>query len=256
METSKTDNTKIAPPTRDLSTPYGKSGKRREANDIIPALSLKHPVFLALTSVGFGALYSELLVFLATYYGNSLGSGINIGLIAAVFLLVAGGVYISFVLPHRIYKPRFNNYSPIIFLIVEWTFSIMLLLVLNLAVLVAGIFLVDGRLEAVGELLRSLALYAVVMIILYHGLTVYVRYVRYLYETEMHESYKIVSFAGVLSVIVMIVTLYLLQFDLGRMGGNLPNQGWLALHLSIRDVLLLSMTFFVFFWHATVLADH
>jgi hypothetical protein len=72
----------------------------------------------------------------------------------------------------------------------------------------------------------------------------------------MHESYKIVSLAGIITVVVLVVTLFLLQFDLGRMGGSLPNQGWLSLHLSIRDVTLIGLTFFVFLWHATALADH
>ena len=247
----------VSTPLRDLSTPYGKATTRkRDPNDTIPAIGLKHPTFLLIASLGFAALYAELLFFVATYYGNSLGTGLNVALIAAVFVGLAGAVYVSFTLPHRLYQSRFNNYSPIIFLIVEWTAAVILLLAANGLVLLAGVFLVDGRLEAVAELLRSIALYAVVMIILYHGLIVYVRYVRFLYEREMHESYKIVSFAGVLAVVVMIVTLYLLQFDLGRMGGTQPNVGWLALHLSIRDVLLLTMTFFVFIWHATVLADH
>ena len=261
-ETSNVENpntnstTETAPAFRDLSSPYGQSGRKRDPNDVIPALNLKHPIFLIIASLGFGALYAELLFFVATYYGNSLGTGTNIALIAGTFIVVTGGMYLSFVLPHRWYRSRFQNYSPIIFLIVECTVSIIMLLVVNLAVLVAGIFMVDGELGAVGELLRSLALYAIGMILLYHGIAVYVRYVRFLYEREMHESYKIVSFAGVLAILVMIITLYLLQFDLGRMGGSLPNQGWLSLHLSIRDVLLLAMTFFVFIWHTTVLADH
>jgi hypothetical protein len=165
-------------------------------------------------------------------------------------------IYASFVLPHRRYRARFNNYSPIIFLATQWTMSILLILAGSIAAFVAGIFLVDGKLEAVGELLRSFALYAIVVIIVFHGLVIFVRYVRFLYEREMHESYKIVSLAGITTVVILVVTLFLLQFDLGRMGGNLSNQGWLSLHLSIRDVTLIGLTFFVFLWHATALADH
>ena len=219
MEANKSDVS--TPPLRDLSTPYGKAtGRQRDPNDAIPAIGFKHPRFLLIASLGFGALYAELLFFVATYYGNTLGTGLNVALIGGVFVLLAVAVYVSFTLPHRVYQARYNNYSPIIFLIVEWTFAVVTLLAVNGLALLAGIFLVDGRLEAVGELLRSIALYAVVLIILYHGLIVYVRYVRFLYEREMHESYKIVSFAGVLAVVVMVVTLYLLQFDLGRMGGT------------------------------------
>ncbi len=251
----------VPPAKRNLSVRYGQSNpvdpKARPAEeDIIPAIGLKHPVFLFLSSFGFAALYTEMLFFAATFYGNSLDVVLNVGLMSAIFLISYGLIYASFTLPHHRYRSRFNNYSPIIFLATQWTMSILLILAATVTAFVAGIFLVDGKLDAVSELLRSYALYAIVVMLVFHGLVIYVRYVRYLYEREMHESYKIVSLAGVTTVVVLVVTLYLLQFDLGRMGGNVPNQGWLALHLSIRDVSLITLTFFVFLWHATALADH
>lgn len=238
---------------------YGQVGPENSLpteEDIIPAIGQKHPVFLFLTSLGFAALYAELLFFAATYYGNTLGGWLNLALIAGVFALTFAAVYASFVLPHRRYRPRFNRYSPIVFLATQWTLSILVILGVTAVSFVAGVFVVDGRLEAVAELLRSFALYAIVVMLVFHGLVVYVRYVRFLYEREMHESYKIVSLTGVVTVVVLVVTLFLLQFDLGRMGGTMLNQGWLSLHLSIRDVTLIGLTFFVFLWHATALADH
>ena len=238
---------------------YGQENSANSAptqEDIIPSISQKHPVFLTLISLGFAALYAELLFFAATFYGNSLSGPANIALIAGTFVVTFGAIYASFILPHRRYRPRFNLYSPIVFLATQWTMSILVILGVTAIGFVAGIFLVDGKLDAVAELLRSFALYAIVVMLVVHGLVIYVRYVRFLYEREMHESYKIVSLTGVVTVVVMVVTLFLLQFDLGRMGGNLPNQGWLSLHLSIRDVTLIGLTFFVFLWHATALADH
>ncbi len=251
-------SSEIPPPVRDLSARYGRSkpSKNRQPQDIIPPIGFKHPLFLLIASLGFAALYAELLFFAATYYHNSQTATSNILLIAGVFLLNLVAMYASFDLPHRFYRARFSAYSPIIFLISQWVISIIMLLTTSFLTLWAGIELVDGKLEATAELLRSITLYSLVAIIMVHGLVVYVRYVRYLYERELHESYKIVSFAGVMAVIVMIVTLYLLQFDLGRMGGNAPDQAWLSLHLSMRCVGLLALTFFVFLWHASVLADH
>lgn len=248
----------VPPAKRNLSVRYGQDNPTASPTeeDVIPSIGLKHPIFLLISSLGFAALYAEMLFFAATYYGNNLSGPLNVGLMVGIFLLTFVVVYASFTLPHRRYRPRFNNYSPIIFLATQWTMSMMMILGATAAAFVAGIFLVDGKLDAVGELLRSYALYAIVAMLVFHGLVVYVRYVRFLYEREMHESYKIVSLAGIVTVVVLVVTLYLLQFDLGRMGGNLPNQGWLSLHLSIRDVILLGLTFFVFLWHATALADH
>jgi hypothetical protein len=263
LETKETPvQPEIPPKRRDLSVRYGRQSRagnpdhKPHFEDVIPPINQKHPLFLLITSFGFALLYAELLFFAATYYGNSLAAGLNIAAIAGVFVLSFGFVYASFTLPHRYYRARFHDYSPIIFLVAQWTLSVIMLLVMTGLDFTAGIFLVDGKLDAVGELLRSLALYSLAVIILFHGLVVYVRYVRFLYEREMHESYKIVSFAGITAAVVLILTLYLLQFDLGRMGGTQPNQAWLALHLTIRVVILVAMTIYVFVWHATVLADH
>jgi len=92
--------------------------------------------------------------------------------------------------------------------------------------------------------------------ILLHGILLYVRYVRYLYQRELHQSYKIVTIAGVSVGVALVLILYLLPFDLGRMGGHEANAGFLALHLSIRDVGLIVTTLFILFWHFTCLADH
>jgi hypothetical protein len=249
----------VPPARRNLSVRYGQETSANAApaqEDVIPSIGQKHPVFLILASLGFAALYTELLFFAATYYGNSLGDVANIALIAGAFVLTFGAIYASFIMPHRRYRPRFNLYSPIVFLATQWTMSILTVLGMTVITFVVGVFLVDGRLDAVAELLRSFALYAIAVMLVFHGLVIYVRYVRFLYEREMHESYKIVSLAGIITVVVLVVTLFLLQFDLGRMGGNLPNQGWLSLHLSIRDVTLIGLTFFIFLWHATALADH
>ncbi len=254
--------TEIPAKKRDLSARYGKQpiGSGGESvsrgEDVIPAINRKHPIFLLIISLGFAALNAELLLFGATYYGNSLGIGLNIGLIAGVFVISWGVIYASFILPHRRYLARYDYYSPIVFLVVQWIMATLMLLGLAILTLVAGIFLVEGRLEAIAEILRSLALYTLAVIILVHGLVTFVRYVRYLYERDLHESYKIVSVAGGTSLVLLIVILYLLQFDLGRMGGSGPNQGWLALHLTIRDIGLLGLTVFTFLWQATALADH
>lgn len=238
---------------RDLSARYG-SGKQtqRHPDDVIPPIGFKHPLFLLIASLGFATLHTELIFFASTYYTKTFDPII----LAGVFVVSFGLMYTSYLLPHRMYRSRFKNYSPIVFLATQWTVSILMMLAMSLITFGAGVFVVEGRLDAIAEILRSLTLYTIAAILIFHGLVIYVRYVRFLYEREMHESYKIVSFAGVSALLVLVVTLYLLQFDLGRMGGTLPDVGWLSLHLTIRDVILLGMTIFVFAWHGTVLADH
>lgn len=232
------------------------SKKTVDQTDIIPAVTTRNPTFGLISSFAFAALYAELMFFAYNYYGSGLSSGTAAAAIAGVFALTFAGMWISYSLPHSLYRPRFERYSPIVFLVMEWTASIIIVVSNTLITLGVGIFLVNGQLGAVGELLRSLALYAIVAIVCYHGLATFVRYVHYLYERELHQSYKIVTVAGVSVVVLLIVTLYLLQYDLGRMGGSEPHQDLLSFHLSLRDIWLIAMNMYVLFWNYSRLADH
>jgi hypothetical protein len=230
--------------------------KTEDQPDIIPAVTSHHRGFVWISSIAFAALYAELMFFAYNYYGSGLSFETVALAVAGVFVMTFVGIAVSFSLPHRLYRSRFNNYSPIIFLVTEWTASIMIVVGITLVTLGVGIFLVGGNLGAVGELLRSLALYSIVAVISYHGLVTFVRYVQYLYERELHQSYKVVTVAGVSVVVLLVITLYLLQYDLGRMGGVGPNQDLLSFHLSLRDIWLIVMNMYVLFWNYSRLADH
>ncbi len=225
-------------------------------SDIIPAISKRHKIFVGLSSFAFAALYAELMFFAYNYYGSGIAPE-NVALaVGLVFVLTFGTLLASFILPHRLYRPYFERYSPINFLIKEWVVAIILIIGVTLITLMVGIFLVGGNLGAVGELMRSLALYAIVAIISFHGLVTFVRYVQYLYERELHQSYKIVTVAGVSVVVLLIITLFLLQYDLQRMGSAEPKKDLLSFHLSLRDIWLIAMNMYVLFWNYSRLADH
>ncbi len=225
-------------------------------NDVIPALTVRHPLFVFTSSLAFAALFTELLFFAASYYGSGLTNSTNQAALAGVFVLTLGGFWASFSLPHLIYKSRFDRYSPIIFLVREWTASIIIIVGVSLISFGVGIFLVNGNLGGVGEILRSLALYAMAGIVCFHGLVTFSRYVQYLYERELHQSYKIVTAAGLAIVILLVVTLYLLQYDLGRLGNPDPQKDLVSFHLSLRDIWLVAMNMFALFWTYSRLADH
>ena len=229
--------------------------------DIIPSIVVHHPRFVIVACFAFAALYAELIYFAASYYGNTNGQlawsgGTLAALVGCVFVLTFCGYYVAITLPHRLLKHRFNQFSPIMFLTREWTISIFITTAVTLVTLGCGIWAVNGDLDGTAEVLRSLALYGLAGGIMLHGLLLYVRYVRYLYEREMHQSYKIVTIAGVSVGVALVLILYLLPFDLGRMGGHFANAGFLSLHLSIRDVGLIVTTLYILFWHFTCLADH
>ncbi|MEI6044200.1 MAG: hypothetical protein WCS37_07395 [Chloroflexota bacterium] len=238
-----------------LSNSAGRVTTKDQA-DIIPAVTTRHRRFVSISSIAFAALYAELMFFAYNYYGSGLTFETVALAVGGVFVMTLVGLWVSFSLPHRLYRARFEQYSPIIFLVTEWTASIMIIVAITLLTLGVGIFLVGGNLGAVGELLRSLALYAIVAVVSYHGLVTFVRYVHYLYERELHQSYKVVTVAGVSVVVLLLITLYLLQYDLGRMGGSEPHQDLLSFHLSLRDIWLIVMNMYVLFWHYSRLADH
>lgn len=252
------------PKKRDLSVRYGGQNSKpsKYADDVIPPINVKHPIFTLVAALGFGFLYAELLFFVLSYYNNLalLDNTLYFVLIVGFFILSSALFYGSFILPHIFTRRKFDLYSPIVFLVNQLTIAAGLILATTVLGLALAMYLIsqsraDGA-AAFAEVLRSFSLYAVVLIVLFHGLVVFVRYVRYLYERDMHESYKIVSFLGGTAGIVMVVTLYLLQFDFGRMAGTTANAGGLSLHLTVRDLVLLFLTFFSIGWTATGIADH
>lgn len=230
--------------------------KTESQPDIIPAITTHHRIFTGVSSFAFAALYAELMFFAYNYYGSGLSFETVALAVGGVFVLTFAGIWISFALPHYLYRSRFERYSPIIFLVTEWTVAIIIVVTMTLVTFGVGIFLVGGNLGATGELLRSLSIYAIVAVVPYHGLVTFVRYVQYLYERELHQSYKVVTGAGLSIVVLLAVTLFFLRYDLGRIGGTEPHQDLLSFHLSLRDVWLIAMNMFVLFWNYARLADH
>ncbi len=224
--------------------------------DLIPSISKRSPRYMLIICLGFAFLYGELMLFASLYYNAGQELGPRLALTGGAFLLFFLAMLASFTLPHRIFLPRYNRYSPIIFLMMEWVASVIILVVASLIFLTVSIFVVKGDLGAIGEMIRSLTLYTLAVCVITQGSAIFVRYVQYLYEREMHQSYKIVTIAGITGVALIAITLYLLPFDLNQIGLNTPNNGLLSLHLSIRDVWLLSCALVSFFWHISVIADH
>ena len=227
-----------------------------EDKDILPGLLKQHPRFLYTISIGFAALFAELMLFMSMYYAPAKDSSFNIGLTVGTFLFSFLAIFGSFTLPHLYFLPRFKRSSPIIFLMMEWITGAIIVTAASIIQLVAGIFLVNGELFAISEHLRSLALYTLAICMMVHGAALFARYVRYLYERELHQSYKIVTVAGVTAVVLIILSLFLLPYDLGRIGTGLPNNGLLSLHITLRDIWLIVCTIFAFIWQLSVLADH
>jgi hypothetical protein len=227
-----------------------------ETEDILPSLASRHPRFMWGISFGFSVLYAELMLFISLYYNSSLDLFTRLVLTFGTFLVSLFLLVVSFSLPHAYFKRQLDRYSPIIFLMLQWGLGSGIIIAGAILQLVVGIFIVNGDLFAISEHIRSLALYTFVVCILVHGSVIFARYVRYLYEREMHQSYKIVTVTGVSAVVILVITLFLLPYDLGRIGANVENSGLVALHITIRDIWLIGCTIYAFMWQVSRLADH
>ena len=220
---------------------------------LLPGLLMRYRTFVVSACAGIAGLYAELGLFGYAYYRNDVDTG-RAGLaIAALFLLTFLGYLSSLILPHLAYRYRYADYNPIVFFVKQFTLAVGIVVLTSLMTFGLSIVIVGAdNYGAMAEMLRSLFLYTIVGALVFHGLITYIRYVQYLYLHQIHESYKIVALAGGMSFGILVVALYLLPFDLGRIGAD----GLLALHLSVRDVALLGLTLYIFIWHALTLADH
>jgi hypothetical protein len=227
--------------------------------DILPAVSTKHPTFVIITALAFAFLYAELIVFIPLYYNRLTLENSTVWLVAGgVFALIGISVWASFSLPHRLYFPRIKRYSPIIFLMREWAVGAIILIVASLISIGAGIYLIGGNLEAIAEMIRAFGLYALVLNVLFHGMVLFARYVRYLYDRNLDQSYKVVSVAGGAALVVLVMSIYLFSQDFSRMASasGTADAGLLMLHLSLRGIFLLSICIYCIAWLFSVLADH
>ena len=119
------------------------------------------------------------------------------------------------------------------------------------------LYFVRADLVAAYHLLRDFYLYLIAAVVLGHGLPLYVRYTRYLYTVAQESTAKIFVISGGLLALILIVGMYLFALDTSQVGAaSAAVQGALGVHVTVRDLWLLTLAVALYAWHIKWMAHH
>ena len=114
-------------------------------------------------------------------------------------------------------------------------------------------------LTAAYVLLKDIYFYALVTVVLFHGLLYYVRHMHWLYEEfgAADSPLKPIAASGGIGAMIFIVTIVFLPLDLqGINTASASQPSIIGLHLYARDLYLLTLALGAYAWHLRWLADH
>lgn len=224
----------------------------------LPAMAGKQDAFIVVSSLAFVILFAErgLYAYLDSAQRSVRTGAVIIGLAS---ILVFAGMLASFYLPPRL-KPEHDQsrWIPhtLDFLMGQ---AVIAVICVSAAFVVATglfIYMVYPDLLAVSWLIRDGFMYLAIGAIIYQGYVLFVRYLGFLYQTGGADKQKVIAFqaGGAVFLVIFGVCQYLI--DLSQVLGATPEQGLLALHLTLRDVWLAVMLLLVFAWQFARAGDH
>ena len=117
-------------------------------------------------------------------------------------------------------------------------------------------YLVYPNLMALSWLIRDGFLYLALGALIYQGFVTFVRYLGFLYQTGGADKLKVIAFEVGATAFVLIFGLYQYTVDLMQVLGARPDQGLLAMHLTIRDIWSAVMVGIIFIWQIGRAGDH
>ncbi|MBU0493880.1 MAG: hypothetical protein KKA73_15600 [Chloroflexi bacterium] len=226
----------------------------------IPTPLEKYRGFVLFTSLAFAALYAELGVFFTLSQGTS-DRLVATSIIAVVFVLTYFAFLASFAIPSRIYQHPKGDLPPQVLelLFQHWVAAAAIVLVNTAIVLGLYLYLTNLDLVAAYNLLKDLAIYAVVGCA-FHGLLLYVRYAAYLYLVHQEDREKMIVATAGIGVLLVVMTLYLFTMEIMHLNGlesaGHPQLGLIGLHVYGRGLLLAGMGVAAYAWHIRWIGDH
>jgi hypothetical protein len=118
------------------------------------------------------------------------------------------------------------------------------------------IYLVYPDLLAISWLLRDGFLYLALGAFVYPGFVTFVRYLGFLYQTGGADRLKIITFEVGATVFIAVFGLYQYTVDMIQVLRAGPDEGLLALHLTVRDIWLAALVALIFVWQIGRAGDH
>ncbi len=178
---------------------------------------------------------------------------------------MAGTMWIGFLLalwlPASIVRTAGSHEILIQPLIKQWLISLIIFIALGYQMLNWVLPSIISHIQLY-QFLKDFGFYWFVIGVLIWGLTIYVRYVRYLYIKKFEQAPKIIAISGFFFVFFMIILsnffiadlLHLSSFFNPDLGFN--QRGLLGLHVYGRFAILTTLMFGSLIWHLIRIADH
>jgi hypothetical protein len=218
----------------------------------------KHDSFIVVSALIFALLFGEEGVYTYLAYGQASTTGAA-ALIGLSMIVVFAGFLASFYLP-RVVMPEGDQTKwiphTLNFLFGQVGISVCCVAIAFTAAILLFIPLAGGDLIAISWLIRDGFMYIVLGILVYHGFILFVRYLNFLYQSGGADKLKVISFEVGATVFLLIFGLYQYTVDLLRVIAASPNQGILALHLTLRDIILAVLVLIIYTFQFSRAGDH
>jgi hypothetical protein len=180
-------------------------------------------------------------------------------LIAVSAIIVFSGMVAAFYLPGRLMpeadQTRWIPHT-LNFLMGQLVIAVACVTVSFAAATGLYIYLIYPNLLATAWLVRDGFLYLAMGALIYQGFATFVRYLGFLYQTGGADRLKVIAFEAGATAFVVIFGLYQYTVDLVQVLAARPDQGLLALHLTLRDMWLAVIVLIIFLWQIGRAGDH
>jgi hypothetical protein len=189
-------------------------------------------LYALVASLGFGLLYAETAFARVPSLDGSAGYG---AAACAAFLL-------AFLVPPRLFRYTNDDRAPRVMsqLIARAVVAALIVLALNVGV---WFMLADGI-----RLLEELYVYALIALFLFHGFAGAVAaHVVYLQQTKQYNSNQLVAVLGLVTLILLVLTLYFIAFDWA-----IPRDAYIHL----RDLTLVTLALLAYGRAVYLMAHH
>jgi len=218
----------------------------------------RHDAFITLSSLAFAILFTERGIY--AHLADGERDGQTAALVLALgALVIFGGFLASFYVPPLLCDERDRQaWHPhtLAFLLRQYSISVMSVVSSSLVTLGLYMYLVYPNLLAMARLLWDTFMYMALGVLVYHGFVTFARYLGFLYQTGGADKTKVIAFESVSGLFLCIVALYQHTVDLVQVMQAGPEQGLLALHLTVRDIWLAVMIGYIFVWQLGRVGDH
>ncbi|MBI3913423.1 MAG: hypothetical protein HY327_04455 [Chloroflexi bacterium] len=224
--------------------------------ELLPYLKA-HRSFALGSSIALALLYAEEGWATFTFWSNRpVNEATN--LIVALIVITFAGYLISFLLPPQMVNASWKYPRAWGVFIRVAAMSFALVIATNVAAFAILLILAGGNLVAVYNLLRDVYLYTLVGILIFHGLLLYVRYLRYIYHAfGAPPPSKVIGASAGIAVLIVLIVGFLFAIDLHSLDtAPLAQQGVVGLHVYGRALYLLTVMLAAFGWHLRWVGDH